>query len=537
MLNSELQIQDKLLQQRVDNKRENIEHLIKLRQNSLLRVYTVRLENIIKSNSFKYYIKYPDRETIQKSLDYKFKAMRRENIGATTLQLVDKNNISIYRAHMPDKYGDDLTDKRELIKKTNAQKIAHHGYEVGKYTINYRIDVPIIYDGVHYGLLDLGIDIRYISKTIESVFKDSMALILLKNNKAQYLENNDNLNRFNNEYLVFYKNKKLANIEIDLTQKYIKVKNKTYFIYIDNNSNSLIKSIYLFDMSNDIKEFEDTKDRIIIGTMILIIMTTILLYISFTLYEKELDELYRQNNEKDKMIHQQSKLATMGEMLSMIAHQWRQPLNVLNGVIMTMNLKKETDTLSKKDLTRHLEHMKNTIRYLSNTINDFRKFFDKEKNKDIAKVDNIFDKSIAIIDHRVNENSVSIIKNIEYLYPIQTYPNELQQLFLNIINNSLDEFEKNNIQNAQIKLNLSEIDDKHIEIRVIDNGGGIDDAIIDNIFDPYFSTKSKNGTGLGLYMSKIIVTEHLNGQLSVLNTDNGACFIIILPKEIKSIEQ
>jgi signal transduction histidine kinase len=537
-LYTELQNQKQQLQKRVDNRAKNIDYLIKMRQKNLIRVYTIRLNNIIKDSDFITHIKSNDISSLQKLLKNRYQAMQQERMGVDTLQLLSTDNTSLYRAHKPSKYGDNLTDIRELIAKANRTKQPQQGYEEGLYRVNYRVVLPIIYDNVHYGVLELGIDLRHVAKIIENIFKDSMTIILFNKKELEYFRAKSSLDKFDDNYLTFYKHKNLKDIKIDLSKKYISINNKIYSPKMDNtkisfgNKDTLVKIAYFFDVTEEIRDYQNTKDRILTGTLILIVLTTVLLYISFTLYEKELEELYKENIEKDKMLHQQSKLAVMGEMLSMIAHQWRQPLNIINAIIMTINIKKTKEELDDEELTKNLNSIKETTTYLTNTISDFRKFFDKDREADNTRVDSIFDKSISIINHRVSKDSVDIITNIEYTSAINTYKNEIQQIFLNIINNSLDEFESRSIAHPKILFSLKEVDKDYILATISDNAGGIDESVLERVFEPYISTKSKNGTGLGLYMSKVIVEEHLGGILSVENINGGASFSIKLKKEI-----
>ena len=244
---------------------------------------------------------------------------------------------------------------------------------------------------------------------------------------------------------------------------------------------------------------------------------------------KEIKKQIEENQEKDKMLLQQSKLAIMGEMLSMIAHQWRQPLNAINGVVMTMNMQKKLDLLDDDNFNKNLKNIKNSTKFLSNTIDDFRKFFDKNKKVSEIYLEDLIQKIINLVSHRINKSNVEIIKNCNCKKSISTYSNELQQVILNIFNNAFDEFESKKMEKPILKISVKEINNDFIEILISDNAGGIPKDIIHKIFDPYFSTKSKNGTGLGLYMSKMIIHDSLKGELYVQNNEDGAVFTIKIP--------
>jgi signal transduction histidine kinase len=246
----------------------------------------------------------------------------------------------------------------------------------------------------------------------------------------------------------------------------------------------------------------------------------------------ELKALNQENVRKDEMLLKQSRLAIMGEMISMIAHQWRQPLNSINGVVMAMNMHRQMDTLSDDKFNEHLDNIKDTTKFLTNTINDFRKFFNKDKELSKFYPKDIIDKVLALISHRINQDKLEIIQNCDFEDFIVNYESELQQVILNILNNAMDEFEIKKIKNPVLKICLRKDTTRNsVKIIITDNAGGIPLDVMPKIFDPYFSTKSKNGTGLGLYMSKMIVHDSLNGHLFVENDDDGATFTVEIPLE------
>jgi len=243
---------------------------------------------------------------------------------------------------------------------------------------------------------------------------------------------------------------------------------------------------------------------------------------------------YEQNLEKEQQLLQQSRLAQMGEMISMIAHQWRQPLGAISATAINMQMKIELDSydLSKEEgkksyqdyLYSELTNISDYVQNLTTTIDDFRNFYKPNKEIISSKLENICRKSLNIIKASLINENVNIIREYNSDLEVKMYENEMMQVVLNILQNSHDNFKENNIKDPYI---LIKTEDKSISI--FDNGGGIDKDIIDNVFDPYFSTKkNKNGTGLGLHMSKTIVEEHHNGILSVKNINNGVCFTITL---------
>ncbi len=234
------------------------------------------------------------------------------------------------------------------------------------------------------------------------------------------------------------------------------------------------------------------------------------------------------NRAKDAQLIHQARLAQMGEMISMIAHQWRQPLTSISATSNSLHLKSELGTLSKELLIQETDNINKYAQYLSDTIDDFRNFFRINRELTLTSYDELIESVSGIIAISLANKQIKVIKELDSKDSFESYPNELKQVILNLVKNAEDAVLENNILNPEIKIKTYLKDSKHI-LEVSDNGGGIDDKIIDKVFDPYFSTKlEKDGTGLGLYMSKMIIKEHCRGDISVKNIQNGVRFTIVL---------
>lgn len=233
--------------------------------------------------------------------------------------------------------------------------------------------------------------------------------------------------------------------------------------------------------------------------------------------------------QRDAMLLQQARMAQMGEMLSMIAHQWRQPLSSVAAI--TANLKLSIaleETLSSEELDDSLDKIDNHVAFLSSTIDDFRNFFRTNQEPKPTEFSVIMEKALEILQPALVNNNIVLHKQCDIHKSFDSFENELIQVAINIVNNAVDIL-KERPQPREIYLHGYESEGKQI-LTIEDNAGGIDETILPNIFDPYFSTKSeKNGTGLGLYMSKTIVEEHCHGKLEAKNLVNGVCFTISLP--------
>ena len=244
------------------------------------------------------------------------------------------------------------------------------------------------------------------------------------------------------------------------------------------------------------------------------------------------------------IMFQQSRMAQMGEMISMIAHQWRQPLAAISATSIDLDMQIELEIFdleqedNKKEcqayFRKSLKNINGFVQTLSTTIDDFRNFYRPNKVADSVPLYEPLNKALNIIRTSFATNGIEIyeppcITCIDIRTKI--YINEMMQVILNILRNSQDNFKEKQINEPKVTVECSDSNDKII-LEISDNGGGIPEDVISNIFDPYFSTKDeKNGTGLGLYMSKIIVEEHHNGSLKVKNIDGGVCFTIELKVE------
>lgn len=230
------------------------------------------------------------------------------------------------------------------------------------------------------------------------------------------------------------------------------------------------------------------------------------------------------NRKKDQQMLAQSRLAQMGDLISMIAHQWRQPISIISMGANNMLLDIELDCMDEDSLRDRANNILATTMELSKTIDDFRNFYKSNKQSVIIKLQDPIEKSLTMIKPSLIADNIHIVEEYNSKEKIELYNKEIMQVILNILKNAHDKLQEKQIENPKIIIKT-----KNRTISICDNAGGISEDIIDKIFDPYFSTKDeKNGIGLGLYMSKAIVEKHHNGKLSVKNTNNGVCFTIEL---------
>jgi len=230
------------------------------------------------------------------------------------------------------------------------------------------------------------------------------------------------------------------------------------------------------------------------------------------------------NKWQEEMIREQSRLVQMGEMISMIAHQWRQPLSAIAAASASLQLKAKRNRLDQDTAIDIANKIKGFSLHLSSTIDDFRNFFKTNKVQTATNFQKILESVLTIVEGSLKKNIIILDIEVKDIQEFNTFENELKQVILNLIKNAEDALVEKKIKNAKINIVIS-----GTSFIIYDNAGGIPEDIIDKIFDPYFSTKTKkDGTGLGLYMSKMIINDHCKGQIDVKNIQNGAQFQITL---------
>jgi signal transduction histidine kinase/polyhydroxyalkanoate synthesis regulator phasin len=263
-----------------------------------------------------------------------------------------------------------------------------------------------------------------------------------------------------------------------------------------------------------------------------IVLNLFVLFIYLSIYFT-LRYFFLELMKKDELLAKQSRFAALGEMISMIAHQWRQPLTGMSMSLNNLLLDIDLDDVDTKRSKETLELVNKQIAYLSSTIDDFKNFFKPDIKPEIVNLRQLVVDACFIIDSSIKSNSIKLDITICEDISISTKKNDVIQIILNLVKNSMDAYKESDRAEKSIEISFKE-SNKYVAIIVKDYAGGIPSDIIDSIFDPYFSTKDKkNGTGLGLYMSKMIVENHLSGELSVEVEGESTIFTIkFLKKEM-----
>ncbi len=374
--------------------------------------------------------------------------------------------------------------------------------------------------------------------------------------------------RFREDFLKDIRNNKESFTQYTYKKPYSdEIKQKlSYFKYYEQWNWIIAVGIYTDDIESEIaikkKDLEvKIKNQVIQNVVLFVMFLSIAILISIAIsqkidevlksYEnkvklnaKELEELnesleikvqkeIEKNREKEQLLVQKSKFIALGEMISNIAHQWRQPLSELSSILMYIKFKQSIKALDENTMNQKLQEADKVLDFMSHTIDDFRNFFMPKKEKEEFYLNKVVDVVINIVSSTLKNYDIRLEINIDEKIVLKTYLNEYEQVLLNIINNAKDVLIEKKIENPYIKIRAQE-EVNHIILTIEDNGGGVLVEPKGKIFEPYFTTKeNSNGTGIGLYMSKIIVEKNMKGKLRVKNTKEGAKFAIIIPKNIE----
>ena len=232
--------------------------------------------------------------------------------------------------------------------------------------------------------------------------------------------------------------------------------------------------------------------------------------------ERKVEEEVSKRRDQEQLLIQQSKLASMGEMIGNIAHQWRQPLNALGLILQNIKFSYDMEELDDEFMDKSIEKANSITTKMSTTIDDFRNFYVPNKSKELFILDEAIERTISLIDSTYKNYDIELIKNNQCKdIRIFGYEGEFSQVILNILTNAKDALIENCVENKKVIIDVSQ-ENNFINISIKDNAKGISLEIIDKIFEPYFSTKEEGkGSGIGLYMSKTIIENNMDGKIVV----------------------
>jgi len=253
-------------------------------------------------------------------------------------------------------------------------------------------------------------------------------------------------------------------------------------------------------------------------------------YIFIFILMYHIKNITQERQEQEKLLIKKSKLASMGEMITLIAHQWRQPLSTINGIVLNIDIDERKKILERERLDEHLNQIEEVTAYLSQTIHDFTDFFSTNKEKEKFYISELI-KQVKTLSPLNKEDNIHIKDSSKKDIEIISYKSELLQSILIIVNNAIHACKQNVAHTKQGQIAIhTHIFKKQLYINIQDNGGGIKKKDLKKLFNPYFTTKEKHhGTGLGLYILKLIVEDSLNGKITIENSNEGAVFTIKIP--------
>ena len=304
------------------------------------------------------------------------------------------------------------------------------------------------------------------------------------------------------------------------------IKTTDLYIVISKNQRDILYSIEQKKLVWEDKLNDELKENI----KLLFILSLISIFFSIIfskIINKLIKDYEKEIKDSNKAMFSQARLAQAGELLSMISHQWRQPISKIASIASNMRFKMMMGSeLSPEYIDKSLEDIEKHTEFLSETIDDFREFYKPQKSKELEYILPLIDRSLNFLDNQINKKNILIQKEFDKDVKVSLYPNEFMQVIINIVQNAID-FSKDG---AYIKIK-TEVKEDEYTISISDEAGGMSDECMQKIFDAHFSTKtSKKSTnlGLGLYVSKVIIESHFNGKLEVKSQGENSTFTIRL---------
>lgn len=502
------------------------------------------------------------REELFNQLEQKYEKLKRYNLQQLHFHL--PNNESFLRMHRPNRYGDNLTDIRSTVKYVNEYKKYIDGFEEGKVINGFRFVYPLFTkQNDHIGSVEISFSVLAMIESMNKSYdlnlsflirKDIVDKKLFKDELKNYIQSPDK--NFYYEKTIYDKYPPLNRdfSSNNFTNVIMQKEPFTVFNGKQNITETLIpiqnpvskEIVAVLSVSQYDKFISNDKNELTskIITTYLILALLFYLFYKQTLSKAELVQLnkdldkrvsleVKRGRKQDLHIFNQSKMASIGRMITNISHQWRQPLSVITTCASGLKVQKEMNLLNNEDFESFTNSILEQSKYLSKTLDSFREYIEtNDKQKTPFSVQIKMDKVINFLAPLFEEHNIKITKRFEknplLVLGIKA---ELFEIFNAILTNAKDAFEKNSKEeNKEIVITIKQKDEYTILITISDNAGGINQEFLDKIFDPYFTTKHESvGTGISLYLTYKLVTENFRGDIFVKNRNNGAKFYIELP--------
>jgi len=509
------------------------------------------------------------KERSNKYVNSLFKTIMQSHTNYMQLRFIDKNGQETIRFDRKE-----IGDKPILIKKNKLQNKFQRYYCIKCLNLNK--------DEIWLSEIDLNMEYGKIEKPIKpvlriahSIYKNNILegfviVNIFMKNYIEYLtqssmfdiylvdQNGYFLSHINKKYnwsRYFNKNQtvKELNINTNLLKanlEYFDNKNRYFIQPLTHKKYKKYKLIYFENTSKTMATRVLIEKRTIITLIFAILIAVPFAYVASSPATNLYKNLYKKSNEitklanqlenkvkaeieknmyKDKILENQAKLAALGEMLGNIAHQWRHPITRVSLILQNIKTFKSLNKLSDEQLDKYIGNALEQMDYMSQTIDDFKDFYKPDNESSIFNANTAINSAYKIIEASIKHQGIQIYIQNHSDFLIKGYKNQFSQVILNIIHNAKDVLEEKYINSPFIKISLKNKNDKINIITIEDNGGGINPDLINKIFNAYFTTKKGNGTGIGLYMSKMIIEENFKGSIDVTNGLNGAIFTINIP--------
>ncbi len=409
-------------------------------------------------------------------------------------------------------------------------------------------------------------DYVFVYELLQNIQNDKFAIMIINPNRSDLIGQTLSLN-YTDKNGFHFRKKLLKDInekgESTLTYVYKKTSSKiekkiTYAKYLKQLNWIIAKGIYKDDIQITLgkksetllKQVNTNINKNIFAFLIFLFIAIIVTYIiskkiqniineknafvnkatnELSMLNMQLDNKVKiqieKTKEQEQILMKKAKFIALGETISLIAHQWRQPLNELGAILINIKLHHKLNKLDENIMKKKSQEVETLLSYMSKTIDDFRTFFKPNKVKNLFNINDSIQRVLHITQAMLEEYNIKIITNINKSIIINNYQNEFEQVVLNLITNAKDALRSDNISSPIITINI--YIKNYITIEINDNANGINKNLIEKIWQPYFTTKSDaNGTGIGLYMSKIIIEKNMKGRINVNSNENGSCFII-----------
>jgi signal transduction histidine kinase len=464
--------------------------------------------------------------------------------------IVTGSGISLYKSWIDKKYESILHIRPDLKKALETKKLINT-ISVGKFSMTFKSIVPVVDDGRFLGIIEV---ISHFDNIVDSLRYKNIDSIVLADKRYKKQLTMSKTNKFIDDYYMVNLNspkeliEKLRDSNLD---KYIK---NRYFFIEDN------KIVSKFDIKNSEKEtigyflmfrdfdslnYQEINDfiNIIKVTHLALIALVVLIYIVYYLKNRKqqiqqmnsklqemVDEKIKENEKQRQELFAQQKKGAMGDLIGIIAHQLKQPLNSISLTKEIIIADYEDAKIDDRSIEYFDDSISKQVSFMSRSIDDLRNFFRPDKKPMEFSVKDAIEKAVAIIYKSIHNKGIEVEIDIQKDSKIVGIETELEQVIINLVTNAKDVLVQRKIENPYILIQ-SFIKDTHIIITVQDNGGGVDKSIINNIFDLYFTTKGESGTGIGLNLAKMIVKDSMSGDIFAKNSKDGAVFVIELPIE------